>query len=78
MRGTDVSSDPHLLVTAVRLWLRIYNNINNNTCKKFNMVLIRSKETQAAFKISLSNLFQPLQELIEDKEKTLRPSGDIA
>ena len=68
MRGADVSSDHHLLITAVRLRLKRYNNVNNNTRKKFNVGLLRSKETQAAFKISLSNRFQPLQELIEDSE----------
>jgi hypothetical protein len=30
----NVSSDHHLLATAVRLWLKIYNNINNNKCNK--------------------------------------------
>ena len=68
MRGADVSTDHHLLITAVRLRLKRYNNVNNNTRKKFNVGLLRSKETQAAFKISLSNRFQPLQELIEDSE----------
>jgi hypothetical protein len=50
MRGADVSSDHHLLVTAVRLQLERYNN----TQKRFNEAMLRDKDTQSAFKISLS------------------------
>jgi hypothetical protein len=67
MRGADVYSDHHLVI-AVRLRLNRYN-IKAHT--KFNVRLLRSKDTLAAFKISLSNRFQPLQELIEDKENDI-------
>ena len=40
----------------------------NSTQTKYNVGLLRDKDTQAAFQISLSNRFQPLQELIEDDE----------
>ena len=43
MRGADVSSDSHLLVTAVRLRLKRYTRISNNARKKFNEGLLRSK-----------------------------------
>ena len=39
-----------------------------STRTKYNVGLLRNKDTQAAFQISLSNRFQPLQELIEDDE----------
>ena len=67
MRGADVSSDHHLLMTTVRLRLKRFTNANS-TRTKYNVGLLRDKDTQAAFQISLSNRFQPLQELIEDNE----------
>ena len=67
MRGADVSSDHHLLMTTVRLRLKRFTNANS-TLTKYNVGLLRNKDTQAAFQISLSNKFQPLQELIEDDE----------
>jgi hypothetical protein len=78
MRGADISSDHHLLVTAVRLWFKRYNT-NNNAWKKFqHESLLRSKGTQAAFKIIISKWFQPLQELIQTVRQTLRYSWNIA
>ena len=71
MRGADVSSDHHLHMATVRL----------HTWTKYNVGLLRNKDTQAAFQISLSYRFQLLQELIEDEMdietqcRTLRSSG---
>ena len=67
MRGADVSSDHHLLMTTVKLRLKRFTTANS-TWTKYNVGLLRDKDTQAAFQISLSNRFQPLQELIEDNE----------
>ena len=67
MRGADVSSDHHLLMTTVKLRLKKFTTANS-TRTKYNVGLLRDKDTQAAFQISLSNRFQPLQELIEDNE----------
>ena len=67
MRGADVSSNHHLLMTTVRLRLKRFATANS-TYKRNNVGLLRSKDTQAALKISLSKRFQPLQELIEDDE----------
>ena len=67
MRGADVSSNHHLLMTKVKLRLKRFTTANS-TRTKYNVGLLRDKDTQAAFQISLSNRFQPLQELIEDNE----------
>ena len=67
MRSANVSSDHHLLATTVRLRLKRHNN-KSNMRTRYNVGLLRSKDTQAAFKICLSNRFQPLQELMEDNE----------
>jgi hypothetical protein len=61
IRCVDVSSDNHPLVKAVRFWLKRYD-INNNARREF-----RSKETQTAFNISLSNWLWPQQELHDAK-----------
>nr|KAG5699763.1 hypothetical protein BaRGS_014179 [Batillaria attramentaria] len=67
MRGADVSSDHHLLATTLRLRLKRHTNANS-TRTRYNVGLLRNTDTQAAFRISLSNRFQPLQDLIEDSE----------
>ena len=66
MRGVDVSSDHHLLIT-VRPRLKRFTTANS-TRTKYNVGLLRDKDIQAAFQISLSSRLQPLQELIEDNE----------
>ena len=67
MRGADVFSDHHLLMTTGRLRLKRLTNANS-TRTKFNVGLLRDKDTQTAFLISLSNRFQLLQEPIDDNE----------
>ena len=67
MRGAVASSDHHLLMTTVKLCLRRITN-TNSTRTRFSVELLRNKDTQADFQISLSNRFQPQQELIEDDE----------
>ena len=67
MRGADVSSDHHLLMTTVKLHLKRFTTANCTRTKN-NVRLLRDKDTQAAFQISLSSRFQPLQEQTEDDE----------
>ena len=64
MRGADVSSDHHPLPTALRFRLKRVTNIKN-TRTKYHVGLLRNKDTQAAFNISLSNRYQLLQDLID-------------
>ena len=66
-RGADVPSDHHLLTTAVRLRLKKYNNEQARRTK-YNVGLLRDKGMQEEFRISLSNRFQPLQEMLEVNE----------
>ena len=62
-----MSSDHHLLMTTVRLRLKRFTN-GSSIRTRYNVGLLRNKDTQAAFQISLSNRFQLLQELTEDDE----------
>ena len=71
LRGADVPSDHHLVVTAVRLRLKTYTYTNSNTRIRYNVGLLRNKDTQTVFQISLSNRFQLLQGLIDDSETDL-------
>ena len=47
------------------------NNPNSITQTRYNVGLLRNKDTQTAFQISLSNRFQLLQGLIDDSETDL-------
>ena len=47
----------HLVVAAVRLWLKKYTYANSNTRTRYNVGLLRNEDTQTAFQISLSNRF---------------------
>ena len=51
-----------------------YDNSDNasSTRTKYNVGLLRNKDTQAAFQISLSSRFQPLQRLTEDDEMDIK------
>ena len=71
LRGADMSSDHHLVVTAVRLRLKKYTDANSNTRSRYSVGLLRNKDTQTAFRISLSNRFQLLRGLIDDSETDL-------
>ena len=67
MRGADVSSDHHLLVTSARLRLKKHSTTTNPR-KRFNVGLLKNKDIQTTFKLSLSNRFQPLQELFKEED----------
>ena len=66
-----MSSDYHLVVTAVRLQLKKFTYTNSNTRTRYNVGLLRNRDTQTAFQISLSNRCQLLQELIDGSETDL-------
>jgi len=48
-RGADVSSDHHLVVTAVRLRLKKFTYANSNTRTRCNVGLLRNRDIQTAF-----------------------------
>ena len=66
-RGADVSSDHHLVLTTMRLRLKRYTNANRARTR-YNIGLLKNKDTLAAFQVSLSNRFQLLQDLIETED----------
>ena len=58
-------------MTVVRLRLKKYTYANGNTRTRYNVGLLRNKDTLTVFQISLSNRFQLLQGLIDDSETDL-------
>lgn len=70
MRGDDVASDHHLLITIMSLCLKIFTK-DYGTRTKYNIELLRKKDTQSIAQVSLSNRFQLLQEPIEDNETVI-------
>ena len=69
-RGADVSSDHHLLTMTAKLRLKKHST-PTSTRTRYNVGLLRSKQVQSEFQISLSNRFQLLQELYEDAEEDI-------
>ena len=65
MRGADVASDHHLVVTQIRLRLKMLKNQRRDQ-NKYNVGLLRERSKQESFRLSLANRYAPLQELTED------------
>ena len=57
---------PYLLAMTVTFRLRKYNNANA-TRTKYNVGLLRDEEVQAAFKTSMRNRYEVLQELMDEE-----------
>ena len=66
-RGADVASDHHLLIARIKLKLK-KNPVEATTKRhKFNNVLLKDQETREKFKLSLTNKYQVLQDLLEEE-----------
>ena len=75
MRGADVSSDHHLLMTTVRLRFKRFTSASG-TRSRYNVGLLRDKDTQAAFQISLFGRFQPHKRWQKTMRWTSKHSGN--
>ena len=65
MRGADVPSDHHLLMSTVKLRLKRFHNTRSSRTK-YNVGLLRDEDRRTEFCCSVSNKYQLLQELMED------------
>ena len=65
-RGADVASDHHLLVARLKLKLKRQYTERTTHGLRYNTSLLKDKVKQEEFKITLSNKFQVLHELLED------------
>ena len=66
-RGADVASDHHLIVA--RLKLKLKKNYMEATTKrqKYNVGLLKDAKTCSDFKLTLSNKFEVLQEILDEE-----------
>lgn len=64
-RGADVASDHHLLAAQLKLKLR-KNCVERNTRQRFNTELLKETTKREEFKITLTNKYQVLGELLEE------------
>lgn len=65
-RGADVASDHHLLAAKLKLKLKKNKTERTNNRQKYNVGLFKVQEKQEQYKLTLSNKFQLLQNLLED------------
>nr|KAG5707099.1 hypothetical protein BaRGS_011810 [Batillaria attramentaria] len=70
-RAADVASDHHLVVTRLKLKLKKNWKMEHPGRLKYNTALLRDASKQQEFKVSLSNRFQALQDLLEVEHGTL-------
>lgn len=70
MRGVDISSEHHLLMTKVRLHFKNFTNTTNMQTY-FNPDLLRTKNERTAFHLNLFNRFHSLQDQLENRETNI-------
>ena len=67
-RGADVASDHHLVVASLKLKLRKNWMPAQTTRQRYNTASLRDPSKLEDFRVTLSNKFQVLQELLDDNE----------
>ena len=65
-RGADVASDHHLLVTRLKLKLKKSWTGGPNQRQRYNTATLKDTWKQEEFKVTLSNKFHVLEELLEE------------
>ena len=66
-RGADAASDHHLLVARIQLKLKRHYTGQTSQRLYYNTSLLKDKSKQEEFKITLSNKFQVLNELLDEE-----------
>ena len=66
-RGADVASDHHLLVAQLKLKLKRHHIEQTSHRLNYNTSLLNDKQKQDEFKITLSNKFQVLREMLDEE-----------
>jgi len=62
----DAASDHHMVLETLKLRLRRCNPPSIATRTRYNVDLLRDKETTDKFKINLANMYQVLQHLYDE------------
>ena len=66
-RGADVASDHHLVVARLKLKLKKHYTRQTAYNLRFNTSLLQDKAKHEEFKITLTNKFQVLQEMLDEE-----------
>lgn len=70
-RGADAASDHHMVLATLKLRLKCCKPPSTTTRTRYNVDLLRDKETADKFKINLVNRYQVLQQLYDDENAQL-------
>ncbi|XP_078357393.1 uncharacterized protein LOC144642296 [Oculina patagonica] len=70
-RGADAASDHHMVLATLKLRLKRCKPPSTTTRTRYNVDLLRDKETADKFKINLTNRYQVLQQLYDDENALL-------
>ena len=70
-RGADAASDHHMVLANLKLRLKRCKPPSPTTRTRYNVDLLRDKETADMFKINLANRYQVLQQLYDDENVQL-------
>ncbi|GFR95807.1 hypothetical protein ElyMa_002704000 [Elysia marginata] len=66
MRGAELSSDHHMIMTTLKLKLKKYP-ASNAVRKRYNVQTLQNKDVQGKFQISIANRFSALRGIIENE-----------
>ena len=66
-RGADVASDHHLLVASLKLKLKKNWTGESSQRQQYNTASLKDNKKKEEFKVTLSNKFQVLEELLEEE-----------
>ena len=64
-RGADAASDHHLLICKLRLKLKAAKKLQPSTGFRYNVAALQSKEKLNAFRVSLQNRFEVLEDSVD-------------
>jgi len=70
-RRADAASDHHMVLATLKLRLKRGNPPSITTRTRYNVDLLRDKETADKFKINLANRYQVLPQLYDDENAQL-------
>ncbi len=72
-RGADAASDHHLVLTKLKLKLmsRVVDKRKNRT--RYNVEFLKEKERRETFRLTLSNTYDTLQDLLDEDNMEVNP-----
>ena len=75
-RGADAASDHHLVVTKLKLKLKSRVEKRKNRTR-YNVEFLKDKEKKETFRLTLSNKYETLQELLDEENMEVNPPSSL-